>query len=206
MDGSEGAKNKTDLEKKAGLLTRFFSMALLMLFPLAGWMMVRGNVHTIAEGCAMRAWTPAPARIVDVTLLYVPEQTEHEGTVMRHRIQARYGYTFGGSEYQGTRVALIDAPGYLDFPEQVYQGLEQARKTGATVTCFVNPAHPEQAVLNRVIDWGYFNGAAILGLFLLLGGLCMVAALIFQMVKRVGGRVGRGMGGGRRDGQRRQSA
>lgn len=63
-----------------------------------------------------------------------------------YRLAVSYRYEFGGGEYTSNRVAL-DQSGSSSYDSVQRKTLEYRR--GTTVTCYVDPARPEESVLRR---------------------------------------------------------
>jgi hypothetical protein len=63
-----------------------------------------------------------------------------------YRLSLTYRYTFGGRDHTSSRVAL-DPDGSSSYDKVQRQAYRHP--VGSTVTCFVNPRRPEEAVLQR---------------------------------------------------------
>lgn len=92
-----------------------------------------------------RDWEP-----VEATLLRVALETHPGSDRTTYEAVARYRYRYGGRERTGDRVAIASGGDNIGgFQENLYRQLEQARARGETVTAWVNPLDPAEAVLNR---------------------------------------------------------
>jgi hypothetical protein len=139
-------KASTDTERNysAGCLTLFalpFALCGLAVLYLAG--------SAVWSWQQMRSWEPVPAEILSVEL------ESHDGDdSTTYRVAARYRYSFGGRSYVGERVAISRfADNIGDFHHDLHARLRDAQVRGEPVTAYVNPRHPDQAVLNRELRW-----------------------------------------------------
>jgi hypothetical protein len=93
---------------------------------------------------------------VPATLLEVDLDTHHRrnrGTT--ERVRTRYRYVFGERAYEGTRVAISEAPDNIgDFQRELHQRLRRAQQSGESVEAWVDPTAPGDALLHRDLRWG----------------------------------------------------
>ncbi len=95
-----------------------------------------------------RHWQQATATIHKVRL-----ETTGGATSPAYEVFCRYGYTHDGQAYTSDRVGLGYVWGQRNlWHQQAYRHLKKADQQGAGVTCFVNPANPQQAVLFRDLE------------------------------------------------------
>lgn len=90
-----------------------------------------------------RRWTPTPCRIISAQVVS-ERPTPHSNPEFKAEI--RYHYTFEGQSLTGSHIKRVDP---------VTQHEDNARKKledypiGQDLTCYVNPAQPDQAVLKH---------------------------------------------------------
>ena len=63
---------------------------------------------------------------------------------------ARYDYQVGGQAFTGSRIAIFKHTG--DF----YEGLSSALRAGTPIPVFIDPQHPDFAVIDREFSWWPF--------------------------------------------------
>jgi len=90
-----------------------------------------------------RRWTPVPCRIVSSKIV---SSRPSPNANVEHRVIVAYLYVFQGKEYSGSRIKRVDAP--TVHIERARKKLE-AYPAGLQTTCHMNPAQPDQAVLQH---------------------------------------------------------
>src|SRR5262245_33524795 len=119
---------------------------------------------TLLDWQAARGWIQVPAQLISVEL---EESTDAEDTTT-YRTTATYRYEYGGQAYTGNRVAIDTGSDNVgDFHQRLYYELHAAHERGATVTAYVDPEEPANAVLNRELRAGLL---ALKGVFALVFG------------------------------------
>ena len=108
------------------------------------------SIRTLREAADMRAWDETPARIQNCELI------RHKGSKggATYKVSATYNYSYGGGdgaeprEHTSNRVYLEDV-GDSDYQHhnKILRTLQNAKDSGGTVPCFVNPRDPSKAVL-----------------------------------------------------------
>jgi hypothetical protein len=109
----------------------------------------------IVQAIEARSWVPVPCKIVSSGM-----STSHRSRTSRrsrgtvYHIQVVYTYSYNGRFYQSNRYRFkqLNSPGGRAEKEQVVQRL----LPGSTANCFVNPADPSQAVMDRDFNWDMF--------------------------------------------------
>ncbi len=97
-----------------------------------------------------RGWVSTPATVVASE---VRQSRSRESTTYRVRIEYRYRY--GGREYASDRGSAmpVNSSGYEAKAEVV-----RRHPSGTPITCFVNPANPGEALLERGFGWSSLFG------------------------------------------------
>ncbi|OYW73865.1 MAG: hypothetical protein B7Z37_19955 [Verrucomicrobia bacterium 12-59-8] len=91
-----------------------------------------------------RHWSQVPCRILSSRLVS-ERPTPHSDPA--HRVEVRYEYEFNGVKRSSTRIRQVESAPTLHL--DVARQKQQNYPTGSTQTCFVNPAAPDEAVLQH---------------------------------------------------------
>lgn len=117
-----------------------------------------------------RQWTPVAATLDWARI--------EPATVARSRplpaLAVRYSYRYGGVDFVGRRNDLHFG---LDTPSAVQARLRQV-EDGRALTAWVNPAAPEQAMLDRSLHWGVLLLTIPAALVALIGGLLVFGGMV----------------------------
>lgn len=90
-----------------------------------------------------RSWQPVEALVVSSELL-TDRATPH--SPVRYTAAVRYRYTINGKTHTSSRIKRVDGP---SSHKQKAEALVETYRTGRTVTCYVNPAQPDFAILEH---------------------------------------------------------
>lgn len=123
--------------RAAGCLLLFFGV--FFLFGVAGFFGFIGL--PLFKILKARTWTPVPCAIISSG---VREHSGEDGST--YSVQVFYSYEFNGREYRSSRYKFM--PG----SSSGYEGkaaVVSKLGPGTRSTCYVNPNHPEEAVINR---------------------------------------------------------
>jgi hypothetical protein len=98
-----------------------------------------------------RQFVAVPATLLEVDLDI--HYGRKKGTT--ERVRTRYRYVVGERAYEGTRVAISEAPDNIgDFQRKQHERLRRAQQSGESVEAWVDPAAPGDALLHRDMRWG----------------------------------------------------
>lgn len=97
-------------------------------------------VYTLVTGIQARSWTATQATMTQCEVV--------EGRKGSKRLEVSYDYTFDGRSYTGTRFGFSDGASKDEWAARF--------AAGSTVTCFVNPTNPGQAMLQREMGMVYW--------------------------------------------------
>lgn len=91
-----------------------------------------------------RGWTPVPCRIVSSRVV---SERPTPGSDNAHRAEVRYEYEINGLKHGGARIRQVEAAPtrHLDAAHET----QIQYPPGSMRTCFVNPANPDEAVLEH---------------------------------------------------------
>jgi hypothetical protein len=132
---------------------------LFAIFTLAGaGVFIPGFVQPLRMLVSARGWPQS-----DCTVLF-SRVGEHEGEdSTTYSVDVLYSWQSGGREFRSSRYRLFDfsSSGY-----SAKQDIVARLKPGSSVPCYVNPADPEEAILNRDFSPLFFLGLIPLGFFL----------------------------------------
>lgn len=123
----------------------FFVLAGLFAFLLIAGPQLYGPIRTLS-------WQPVPAQALEVR--GDSRWNTSDGTSTRvYSLRVNYSYTIQGAKYQAQTVSLDDS---FDSDEGYWRGLEtrvRRENVKRTLVAWVNPAQPEEAVLDRSVRW-----------------------------------------------------
>jgi len=146
-----------------GCMGAFFAIFLiaglgfLMVFALPAWNVV-----------ASRSWTPVECEILSSS---VGNHAGEDGTT--YSIDVRYRYVFNGVEYSSDRYEFL---GGTSSGYEGKQAVVDEMPEGSSVTCYVDPDDPSEAVIYRGFTWVYLFSLLPL-LFIAIGAGGIVWAL-----------------------------
>lgn len=125
------------------LFLTLFALPFFGVGCFMGYLAVRSvTVHVLAQ-----RWAEVPATIRQLDL-----KTHSDSDGSTHKVTCTYTYRFDGREYQSDRVGLSGGSDNIgDWQQDTHRRLSAARSRRQTVPCFVNPADPSQALLDRDI-------------------------------------------------------
>lgn len=138
-------------KRKTSLGTRFLTLFFLA-FLAAGCLSEYLAARAMLMHVRARRWVEIPATIRQLDL---ESRTGGRGATV-HRVACAYSYHYGGREYHNRRVGLghFSSDNVGSWHQDTHRRLADARWRGYTVPCFVNPADPTQAVLDRELRFG----------------------------------------------------
>jgi hypothetical protein len=97
---------------------------------------------------AARSWTPVTCHILS------SEVTEHHGDSTTYGVAIAYVYEIDGRAYEGTRYDFTTGS---SSGRKAKKAIVANYREGRETVCYVNPANPAEAVIerSRVRDWGF---------------------------------------------------
>lgn len=104
--------------------------------------------HMVTVYLHARHWTEVPATIQHVDL------QRHRGSKggTSYKVVCTYAYTFEGHEYTSEQVGIgFGSDNIGSWQQSTYHRLRAAHQRHQSVPCFVNPADPAEALLDREI-------------------------------------------------------
>ena len=149
---------------------------LLFLFALPflgiGVWMLYAIGSDATDAWRMRGWQPTEARLIDAGY------SSHAGDdSTTYEAYATYTYTVNGRSYSNTRVAIAGGSDNIgSYQLDMGRRLSQARSQRQPIVVFVNPADPQDSVIDRELRWGLVGFRSI---FVFVFGGAGLAMLIF---------------------------
>lgn len=133
--------------------TLLFSALFALGFGAGGFFVGLKPVYqTFAAAWEVRSWQSVSAQVLETQL---DSHRDSEGTET-YAVRVRYRYQVGLQTFESQRVGL-DADGHRDnvgdWHAQWHRRLQAALSSGQSVTAWVNPQQPAQALLDPHIRW-----------------------------------------------------
>ena len=132
----------------------------MLLISLVAGLLLLDDITSVAD---MKDWVAVPAKVnaggVDV---------DDTGDSESRRAFAEYEYEYEGKTYHGDRVNIyVGSTSVGDYQREMGQRFAQAELEGTPIEIFVDPANPEESIVDREMSWGRLIFKAFL--FILLG-------------------------------------
>lgn len=131
--------------------------ARLYLGVIGGFLMVLGLSFTWwlwqagERAMITRHWTETPCLVLTSG---IREEQFSENSPVTWRPELEYRYAFGGEVYHGTKVRRVEgASPHKEKSEETASRFP----AGLETTCWVNPAHPEEAVLEHSTSAAFYT-------------------------------------------------
>lgn len=129
----------------------------------------------------LQSWNEVPATVL-ATELKTHEDTDgsksYEATV-------RYAYSVGPRHFIGTRLGAFEgSDNFGNYQRDWHRRLKRARERGETVVCYVNPADPADALLDRGLRLELLLFMAAMGGGFCFGGTTVLRAALQQARSR----------------------
>jgi len=108
--------------------------ALCVLFCMGGFSLFTA----LSNWLGPRSWVPTPCTVISFDVDTTPADSHNVDSTSSSRVEVRYRYVVGERTYMSTRYAYSSDSADLQIVEPFSPG---------PATCFVDPSHPESAVL-----------------------------------------------------------
>jgi len=133
--------------KGARALKMLIGLPLILGGVVFTWLLWRS--YQLAE--ETRRWTPVPALIVTSQLI---TDRVTPNSPISYRADIHYRYTLEGKTYTGHRVKRVEGnSSTLEKPQAQLADYP----VGKSATCYVDPAHPDHAVLEHATRAGLYS-------------------------------------------------
>lgn len=141
----------------------FFAVGVWMLWSISS---------SFYDAWQMREWVP-----IEATVVRGGYDTNSGSDSDTYHAYAEYSYTYQGQRYVGDRVSLSDGGDNIgDYQQEMGRRLQHAAARGTTITVYVDPAAPDEAIIDRDLRWGLIGFKSI---FLFVFGGVGLGLLIF---------------------------
>ncbi len=105
----------------------------------------------------MQSWQPTQARLIRAG--YDTRSGDDSNT---YEAYALYAYSIGGQEFTNDRVAIAGGADNIgDYQRDMGRKLSAAFSRGETITIYVDPDDPREAIIDRDLRWGLIGFKAI---------------------------------------------
>ncbi|NLE57539.1 MAG: DUF3592 domain-containing protein, partial [Planctomycetes bacterium] len=179
--------SETNTTEKVGLIgkiiaTPFVLLVVLMLlaFPGVAIFMAYRSISMVTTWQKAKSWVETPATITHLDL-----EVDSDSDGATHRVVCNYTYVFKGVSYRSDRVGLTGgaSDNIGSWQQDTYNRLKQHQNglESDTVTCWVNPTNPSEAVLDRSLRKGLLFFSL---LFAVVFGGVSVVVVWFGRIKR----------------------
>ena len=149
----------------------FITLFALPFFGVGVWMLWSVS-STLYDAWEMRGWQPTEARLLGAG--YNTHSGDDSNT---YEAYASYTYTYFAQTYTGDRVSLSSGADNIgDHQQDTGRQLSAAMSRNATITVWVNPDNPSEAIIDREIRWGLIGFKSI---FLFVFGGVGLGLMIF---------------------------
>ena len=143
----------------------FFAVGVWMLWSISS---------SFYDAWQMREWVP-----IEATVVRGGYDTNSGSDSDTYHAYAEYSYTYQGQRYVGDRVSLSDGGDNIgDYQQEMGRRLQHAAARGTTITVYVDPAAPDEAIIDRDLRWGLIGFKSI---FLFVFGGVGLGLLIFVL-------------------------
>ena len=141
----------------------YFSVSFVVVLTIVGFVLL--GTWPVWQSFRACDWVPVEC---EITRAELTTWTGWKKTMPQYRFEASYQYEFNSQTFVSKRFRFRTAS---ENPVAAFN-LKQRYPVGTHATCFVNPKHPHEAVLDRSVDgvsWLYVFAlfAASSGLFYL---------------------------------------
>jgi hypothetical protein len=134
----------------------FLFLFALPFFGVGVWMGYSAGSNMV-DAWQMKQWVP-----VQGTLLSAGYETHDGDDSYTYKAYANYTYEFGGQQYTNDRVAIAGGADNIgDYQQDMGSYLSGVRSRGETITVYVDPDEPSEAILDRSLRWGLIGFKSI---------------------------------------------
>ena len=154
---------------------RMWLCALGMLLMIAGSFFAWRMWLSYEKAQVTRQWRQVPCRIVSSRIIS-ERPTPHSPPA--HRVEVRYEYEFNAVKRSSSRIRQVEAAPtqHLDQAQQK----QQSYPTGSSQVCFVNPASPNEAVLQHASRAALYS--IWFPLLFVVGGIGMIRGALRRVI------------------------
>lgn len=143
----------------------------LIFFCVGAGFLLLSIVPTLYDAARMASWPETPGTLLQARL--ISKHSQDNSTT--YQATAEYRYTVDGHTHHNDRVAINSGSDNVgDFQQKLGNRLENAYRTGRTISVWYDPGNPVDAVLNRELRWGLLGFKSIFVILFGAAGLAMI--------------------------------
>ncbi len=171
---------KNNPKQETPLHFKIIGGVIVVVFSLAAIYFGHLFITTLAATEKARNWQATPAKVVEYSLVTSSPDVNMDHKDPKQRINAKYDYMYDGKPYQGTEVDFTRGHSDNFSQERRYQQMKILEKKDITV--YVNPANPEESVVDRSLPAEKMLFSVVFFLFPCgLGTLVMVFGALYPI-------------------------
>ncbi len=165
-DGTQTIKKGAN-KAGAGCLTAFGAV-----FFLAGVGIFLWGLVSIYDAYEARGWQP-----VEATITHVEQVISRGDDSTTYGVKGSFNYEYQGKRYSSNKLNFYTGTDNIgDYQQDFYRELQQVKNSNLTITAYVNPDNPNEAVIDKSIRWSMLGFQSI---FLFVFGGVGLAIIIF---------------------------
>ena len=116
-------------------------------FFLAGCFVIYLGISSLFKSWEAESWSKQEATITELEL-----KRHHDSDGTTYTVTAKFNYEYLGSKYSSDQVNFDSGSDNIgSYHQKKYRELKQKKDQAQGISCYVNPADPNQAVLDREI-------------------------------------------------------
>lgn len=157
----------------AGCLTVFGGIFFVVGVGIFLWGLV-----SIYDAYQARSWQP-----VEATITRVEQVISRGDDSTTYGVNGAFQYQYAGQTYTSSQLNFYTGTDNIgSYQQDFYYRLKQAKENNRTVTAFVNPDNPNEAVIDKEIRWGMLGFHSIF--LFVFGGVGLGIMLAGRFAKR----------------------
>lgn len=157
----------------AGCLAAFGS-----IFFIAGVGIFLWGLVSIYDAFQARNWQP-----VEATITHVEQVISRGDDSTTYGVKGSFNYEYQGKRYTSNKLNFYTGTDNIgDYQQDFYRELQQVKNSKRTITAYVNPDNPAEAVIDKDIRWGMLGFQSIF--LLVFGGAGLGIIIASRYVKK----------------------
>lgn len=171
-DGSQ-AITKGANKAGAGCLTAFGAV-----FFIAGVGIFLWGLVSIYGAYQAQSWQP-----VEATIVHVEQVISRGDDSTTYGVEGQYQYEYNGQRYTSNQLNFYSGTDNIgNYQQDLYRKLDRVKSNQQTITAYINPDNPNEAVLDRTIRWGMLGFQSIF--LFVFGGVGLGIMLFGRFAKK----------------------
>ena len=141
-----------DIKTGSGCLTIFGSLFFLVGLGIFLWGLV----------AVYQSWQASDWEPVEATIVQVEQIISHGDDSTTYGVEGSFSYQYQGVNYQSTQLSFNSGTDNIGhYQMDFYQTLSDHFRHEKTITAYVNPDNPSEAVIDRGVRWGMLGFQSI---------------------------------------------